>query len=99
LFSSERKFEPGILLIVVLMPICPRLLLDQHRGRLVGGGKAEIERERGLEAVRVAGFRHQLLGFLDVGVELMRLRPCDLGRLVGRRAEHGFGEAVLHRRP
>ena len=44
-----------------------------------------------------AGLGEKLLGLVEIGVEFVRLRPGDLGRRVGRRAEHRLGEAVQHR--
>ena len=72
-------------------------LLDQHAQRLVDGGKAEVERQRGLETVRIAGLGEQLFRLRDVGVEAVLLRPGDFGRLAGGAAEHRLAEAVQHR--
>ena len=52
-------------------------LLRQDTSWLVDARKSEIERQRRLEAVRIAGFREQRLGLGDVGIVLVRLRPGD----------------------
>ena len=70
--------------------------LHQDAERLVDAGEIEIERNRGLEAVGEAGLGQQRLGLRDVGIILGRLRPCDVGGLAGRRAEHRIGETEQH---
>ena len=72
-------------------------LLHQHAKRLVDAGEIQVEGQRRLKAVRVTGLGHQCLCFFHVGDEFGRLRPGDLGGLVGGRAEHRIGKAEQHR--
>ncbi len=71
--------------------------LNQDAKRFVDAGEIQVERNRGLEAVGVAGFREQRLGLGHVGGIFGRLRPRDFGGLVRSGAEHRIGEPEQHR--